>query len=154
MQKSGYKSWCGPCTSLQKCCYKLSPPMWRKEMAAAVRNGTLHAIPGLKVPADFVPPPGCPAPAAADAATSAQAAAAPAAGIGAAVASASAACLSVSVAATQAGAGSAASGFDTELLEAELRVAATRGCDVAIGDQDGALNCGVPVDTSLASFMY
>ena len=77
MQTSGHIPWCGPCTILQKRCYKLSPPVRRKELAAAVRDGTLYAIPGLQIPAGFVPPPGYPVSAASVTPAKMQAAAAP-----------------------------------------------------------------------------
>ena len=58
MQKSGFRSFCKPCGLLRDRAYKLTPPASWKQVVACLRAGSFAALPGLKAPLDFVPPPG------------------------------------------------------------------------------------------------
>ena len=163
LQESGYWKYCATCNLLHKRGTKLSPPVRHKRLAAAARNGTLHKIPGLRVPADFVPPPAEPAIAPADVMGATQSAAAagavedtmkadqPAPAPASAVDQGA---VQPGVAAAQAGDGVGASGSGAEAHVSGLCEGVGDDVHADPADEDGPPDCGVAVDSTLACFMY
>ena len=163
LQESGYWRYCATCNLLHKRGVKLSPPVRHKRLAAAARNGMLHKIPGLRLPADFVPPPAEPAMAPANVTGATQSAAAPGA-VGNTVradqpalvpaSAVSPGALHPGVAAAQEGDNVGASDSDAEAHGSGLCEGGGHAVHAAPGDEDGPLDCGVAVDSTLACFLY